>query len=99
MLQNTIKIVPSVLVPCYGTDFVFHHHNHSFIHTLHVFFFFLSFIRSHLFLFVFYFHFSRRWAKKDLAVIYVKVCSASVILLLIPSSVVFISVIVLVISV
>ena len=34
----------------------------------------LSFIRSHLFIF-FYFHFSRRWVKKDLAVIYVVKCS------------------------
>ena len=31
----------------------------------------LSFNRSHLFIFVFYFHFSRTWVKKDLAVIYV----------------------------
>ena len=26
----------------------------------------LSFIKSHLFIFVFYFHYSRRWVKKDL---------------------------------
>jgi len=31
----------------------------------------LSLIRSHLFLFVFYFHYSRRWVIEDLAVIYV----------------------------
>ena len=35
----------------------------------------LSFIRSHLFIFVFYFHYSRIWGKKDLAVIYVGECS------------------------
>ena len=40
----------------------------------------LSFIRSHLFIFCFYFHFSRRWVKKDLAVIYVIECSAYVLL-------------------
>ena len=40
----------------------------------------LSFIRSHLFVFCFYFHFSRRWVKKDLAVIYVIECSAYVFL-------------------
>ena len=40
-----------------------------------------SFIRSDLFfLFCFYFHFSRRWIKKDLAVIYVIECSAYVFL-------------------
>ena len=32
----------------------------------------LSFIRSHLFIFVFISPFSRRWVKKDFAVIYVK---------------------------
>ena len=31
--------------------------------------------------FCFYFHFSRRWVKKDLAVIYVKECSSYVFLL------------------
>ena len=40
----------------------------------------LSFIRSHLFIFCFYFHFSRRWVKKGLAVIYAIECSASVFL-------------------
>ena len=35
----------------------------------------LSFIRSHLFIFVFYFHYSRIQGKKDLAVIYVRECS------------------------
>ena len=40
----------------------------------------LSFIRSHLFIFVFYFHFSRRLVKKDLAMIYVIKCSAYVFL-------------------
>ena len=34
----------------------------------------LSFIGSHLLYFCFYFHYSRRWVKKDLAVIYVKEC-------------------------
>ena len=38
----------------------------------------LSFIRSH-FIF-FYFHYSRRWVKKDLAVIYVVECSSYVFL-------------------
>ena len=38
----------------------------------------LSVIRSHLF--IFNFHFSRRWVKKDLAVIYVIECSAYVFL-------------------
>ena len=36
----------------------------------------LSFIRYHFFNFCFYFHFPRRWVKKDLAVIYVIECSA-----------------------
>ena len=40
----------------------------------------LSFIRSHLFIFFLNFHFSRRWVKKDLAVIYVIECSACVFL-------------------
>ena len=39
----------------------------------------LNFIRSHLY-FCFYFHFSRRWVKKDLAVMYVIECSAYVFL-------------------
>jgi len=39
----------------------------------------LSLIRSHLFIF-FNFHYSGKWAKKDLAVIYVKECSAYVFL-------------------
>ena len=38
----------------------------------------LSLIRSRLFLF--YFHYSRRWIQKDIAAIYVKVCSAYVFL-------------------
>ena len=36
----------------------------------------LSLIGSHLFCFCFYFHYSRRRIQKDLAVIYVKECSA-----------------------
>ena len=35
----------------------------------------LSLARSHLFSFSFYSYYSRRWMKKDLAVIYVKECS------------------------
>ena len=41
---------------------------------------FLSLIRSHLFTFVFYFHYSRRWGIEDLALIYVIECSAYVFL-------------------
>ena len=37
-------------------------------------------LRSHLFIFVFYFHYSRMWVQKDLAVIYVRQCSACVFL-------------------
>ena len=40
----------------------------------------LSLIRSHLFYFCFYFHYSRGWIQKDIAVIYVKECSAYVFL-------------------
>ena len=36
----------------------------------------LSLIRSHFFIFFFYFHYSKRWVKKDLDVIYVNKCSA-----------------------
>ena len=39
-----------------------------------------SLIRSHLFIFVFYFHYSRRWIEKELAVVGVKECSACVFL-------------------
>ena len=42
----------------------------------------LSLIRSHLFIFCFYFHYSGRWIIEDLAVIYVKECSAYVFLYL-----------------
>ena len=35
----------------------------------------LSLIRSHLFIYLFYFHYSRRRVKEDLAEIYVKECS------------------------
>ena len=38
----------------------------------------LSLIRSHLFNFCFYFHYSRRWVIEDLALIYVIECSAYV---------------------
>ena len=38
----------------------------------------LSLIRSHLFIFCFYFHYSRRWVKKIFAVIYVKEYSSHV---------------------
>ena len=41
----------------------------------------LSLIRSHLFIFVFSLHYSQRWIKENLAVIYVKECSAHVFLL------------------
>ena len=41
---------------------------------------FLSLIRSHLFTFVFYFHYSRRWVVEDLALVYVIECSACVFL-------------------
>ena len=34
----------------------------------------------HLFIFCFYFHYSRQWVKEDIAVIYVKECSAYVFL-------------------
>ena len=37
---------------------------------------FLSFIRSHLFIFCCYFHYSGRWIIEDLVVIYVRECSA-----------------------
>ena len=40
----------------------------------------LSLIRSHLFTFVFYFHYSRRWVIEDLAMVYVKDCCVYVIL-------------------
>ena len=40
----------------------------------------LSLIRSHLFIFVFYFHFSRRWSWEDTSVVYVRECSAYVFL-------------------
>ena len=40
----------------------------------------LSLIRSHLFTFVLYFHYSRRWVIEDLALIYVIKCSAYVFL-------------------
>ena len=40
----------------------------------------LNFIRSHLFNFFLNFHYSRRWVKKDLAVIYVIECSSYVFL-------------------
>ena len=39
-----------------------------------------SLIRSHLFIFLFYFHYSRRWIEKELAVVGVKECSACVFL-------------------
>ena len=39
----------------------------------------LSLVRSHLFI-CFYFHYSRRWFKKDLAVVYVKECFSYVFL-------------------
>ena len=38
----------------------------------------LCLIRSHLF--IFYFHYTKRWVKDDLAVIYVTECSAYVFL-------------------
>ena len=43
---------------------------------------FLSLIRSHLFIFVFcfFFHYSGRWVIEDLAVIYIRECSASLFL-------------------
>ena len=41
----------------------------------------LSLIRSHLFIFLFYFHFSGRWILEDFAVIYVRECSVYVFLL------------------
>ena len=41
----------------------------------------LSLIRTHLFIFVFSLHYSQRWIKENLAVIYVKECSAYVLLL------------------
>ena len=40
----------------------------------------ISLIRSHLFCFCFYFHYSRRWVIEDLALIYVIECSAYVFL-------------------
>ena len=40
----------------------------------------LSLIRQHSFTFVLYFHYSKRWAIEDLALIYVIECSASVFL-------------------
>ena len=40
----------------------------------------LSSIRSHLFIFGFYFHYSRRWIEKELVVVGVKDCSACVFL-------------------
>ena len=40
----------------------------------------LSFIRSHLFIFCFYFHYSRRWVIENLALIYIMKCSAYIFL-------------------
>ena len=40
----------------------------------------VSLTRSHLFILVFFFHYSRRWIKKDLSVIYVKECYSYVFL-------------------
>ena len=40
----------------------------------------LSLIRSCLFIFCFYFHYYGRWIEKDIAVIYVRECSAYVLL-------------------
>ena len=40
----------------------------------------LSLIRSHLFTFFLKFHYSRRWAIKDFAVVYIIECSACVFL-------------------
>ena len=40
----------------------------------------LSLIRSHFFIFCFYFHYSGRWVIEDLAMIYVRECSAYVFL-------------------
>ena len=40
----------------------------------------LSLIRQHSFTFVLYFHYSKRWAIEDLALIYVTECSACVFL-------------------
>ena len=41
----------------------------------------LRLIRSHLFTFVFYFHYSRRWIIEDIVLIYVIECSVYVFLL------------------
>ena len=40
----------------------------------------LSLIKSYLFIYFFYFHYSRRWFKKDLTVVYVKECFSYVFL-------------------
>ena len=40
----------------------------------------LSLIRSHLFIFCFYFHYSRRWVIEDLALIYIIDCSGYIFL-------------------
>ena len=40
----------------------------------------LGLIRSHLFIFLFYFHYSKRWVIEDLALIYVIECSAYALL-------------------